>query len=394
MYTRKHLKFLKNRVLEGKKFIQAVLGPRQVGKTTLAKQLTREIDIPYLYVSADAVPASNTSWIDQQWEAARLKLKTSGAAELVFIVDEIQKVENWSEAVKAQWDKDAFDDIPIKVVVLGSSRLILHQGLTESLTGRFEVIPMTHWSYEEMQEAFGFSLYQYIWFGGYPGAAQLINDENRWRDYILNAIVETTISKDVFMLSRIEKPALLKRLFELGCAYSGQIVSFNKLLGQLQDAGNTTTLAHYLQLLDWAGLLAGLQKYSKEKVRQRASSPKWQVYNSALFTVLSNRKFQQTLEMPERWGRHVETAAGAHLLNRCIESGINIYYWRDRNDEVDFILEKEGRLAALEIKSGTLYRPRGMSVFQQRHNPHKVYLIGSGGIPLEEFFSYDPVDLF
>lgn len=394
MFERKQLQILKSRLLEPRKFIQVILGPRQVGKTTLVKQFIQGIDNPYIFVSADDVPTTNNLWIEQQWQAARIRLKSENADYIVLIIDEVQKIHNWSEVVKSQWDKDTFEDIQVKLVILGSAKLIIQKGLTESLAGRCEIIAMTHWDNLEMKEAFDFTAEQFVWFGGFPGAASLINEEERWRDYILNALIETTISKDILMLTRIDKPILLKRLFELGCANSGQILSYTKMLGQIQDAGNTTTLAHYLNLLDATGLLSGLEKFSCEKIRQRASSPKFQVQNNALFSVMCGRSFTQSIQQPSFWGRHVETAIGTHLLNTCKTSNINIYYWRERNDELDFVLEKNSKVIGIEVKSGNTEKTSGIEKFKQQVKPDHVYLISNSGLSWKEFLTINIMDLF
>ena len=341
-----------------------------------------------------SVPTSNNLWIEQQWQTARIRLKTENANCIVLIIDEIQKIHNWSEVVKSQWDKDTFEDIQVKVILLGSAKLTIQKGLTESLAGRCETIAMTHWDYLEMKQAFDFTPEQFVWFGGYPGTVSLINDEERWRDYVLNALIETTISKDILMLTRIDKPILLKRLFELGCAYSGQILSYSKMLGQIQDAGNTTTLAHYLNLLDATGLLSGLEKFSREKLRQRASSPKFQVQNNALFSVMCGRNFKQSIEQPAIWGRHVETAIGTHLLNACKTNNINIFYWRERNDEIDFVLEKNSKIIGIEVKSGNTEKATGIEKFKQNVKPDKVYLISNTGLSWQEFLTININDLF
>ncbi|MCK9404480.1 MAG: AAA family ATPase [Chitinophagaceae bacterium] len=275
MFERAHLQILIKRTLEARRFIQVVMGPRQVGKTTMVNQLVEKLSIPHHFTSADAVAASDNIW---------LKLKQSKRADFLLIIDEIQKIDNWSETVKLLWDADTRTKISIKVILLGSSRMLLQKGLTESLAGRFETTYMGHWSFIEMQAAFGWNAEKYAWFGGYPGSATLIDDEVRWKNYIQSALIETSVSKDILMTTRIDKPALMKRLFELGCLYSGQIVSFTKILGQLQDAGNTTTLSHYLNLLDTAGLLTGIEKYAGTILRKRASSPKFQVHNTALIS--------------------------------------------------------------------------------------------------------------
>ena len=394
MYERKQLQILKTRLQESRKFIQVILGPRQTGKTTLVKQLTQSIAVPWIFVSADDVSTSNNIWIEQQWENARIKLHAENPPYVVLIIDEIQKIHNWSEVVKAQWDNDTFEDVQVKVILLGSAKLTIQKGLTESLTGRCETISMTHWDFSEMKEAFSFTPEQFAWFGGYPGTVSLMNEEERWRDYVLHSLIETTISKDILMLTRIDKPILLKRVFELGCAYSGQILSYSKMMGQIQDAGNTTTLAHYLNLLDATGLLTGLEKYSHEKLRQRASSPKFQVQNNALFSVMCGRNFSQTKEQPSLWGRHVETAIGTHLLNACKTSNINIYYWRERNDEMDFVLEKNSKIIGIEVKSGSTEKISGLRKFKEHVQPDKIYLISNSGMSWQEYLTINVNDLF
>lgn len=394
MFERPYLKLIKARVEEPRMFIQVILGPRQVGKTTMITQLLSQLFIPNLYESADAISATNSAWLMQVWESARLRLKASGAAEFLIVIDEIQKIDNWSEIVKQQWDKDTRENVNIKVILLGSSRLLIQKGLTESLAGRFETLYLGHWSYPEMQEAFGWSIQQYVYFGGYPGSAILINDEERWKNYIKDSLIETSISKDILMLTRVDKPALLKRLFELGCLYSGQILSYTKIIGQLQDAGNTTTLANYLKLLSDCGLLGGLDKYAGDIIRKRGSSPKFQVYNNALITSQSNDTYEKTIINPELWGRLVESSVGAHLVNYSISERYNLYYWRDGNYEVDFILEKGDEVIGLEVKSGMRAENAGMGVFAERFNPKKVLLVGTGGIPYNEFLKINPKELF
>ncbi len=393
-YKRPQYQTLKHNLESAKPFIQVLTGPRQVGKTTLAQQYLAEYSHPYLFASADAIEVANGIWIQQQWETARLKLRNSGATSLLLAIDEIQKINNWSEFVKAEWDKDRRENNNIKVILLGSSNLLLQKGLSESLTGRFEVIYLSHWGFEEMQAAFDFSLEQFIWFGGYPGAALLINDENRWKNYIKNSLIEPTLSKDIFMLNRVNKPALLRQLFELGCLYSGQILSFTKILGQLQDAGNTTTLSHYLRLLDMAGLLTGIEKVYVEKFRQKTSSPKFQVCNTALISSRLFDDFKTISENPVKWGRIAESAIGAHLVNFSKSTGYSVYYWRHRNYEIDFVLERNGKLTGIEVKSGKSQNAKGIQAFKERFHPEKIYLVGNGGIPMRNFLLLNPVELF
>lgn len=394
MYERSYLKQVKSRIEEPRKFIQVILGPRQVGKTTMVNQLLSQLSVSYVSESADAIAATNSAWLMQVWETARLRMKASGASEYLLVIDEIQKIDNWSEVVKQQWDKDTRENVNIKVILLGSSRLLIQKGLTESLAGRFETFYLGHWSFAEMTTAFGWSIEQYIYFGGYPGSAVLIEDEERWKSYIKDSLIETSISKDILMLTRVDKPALLKRLFEIGCLYSGQILSYTKITGQLHDAGNTTTLANYLKLLSDCGLLGGLEKYAGSVIRQRSSSPKFQVYNNALLTSQDDETYSTAIVNPKLWGRLVESSVGAHLLNHAISERYNLRYWREGNNEVDFILEKGDKVIGLEVKSGASADNEGMGIFNEKFHPDKMLLVGTGGIPYEDFLKINPKELF
>lgn len=394
MYKRLYLEGLRERLSEPRQFIQVLVGPRQVGKTTMANQLVKDLEFPYLIESADGIPAGSNLWIEQLWEGVRLKMKANGMKEFLLVIDEVQKISGWSEMVKRLWDEDTRNDLNIKLLLLGSSRLMLQQGLSESLAGRFEISYLPHWSLNEMSEAFGWSASTFAWFGGYPGSARLIEDEERWKRYISDSLIETSISKDILMLTRIDKPALLKRLFELGCSYSGQILSFTKILGQLQDAGNTTTLSHYLSLLDTAGLLGGIEKFAANVIRKRSSSPKFQVHNNALISSQRGELFESVNNNPKEWGRIVESAIGSHLINYSNVGGYQVFYWRDRGDEVDFILEKMGRVVAIEVKSAISNNNRGIEPFVKQYKPDKVYLIDNKNFTWEEFLSINPKELF
>lgn len=374
--------------------MQVLAGPRQVGKTTLVGQLLAAIDVPNHSISADGVANASATWLDQQWETARLKYRQSGASAFLLAIDEIQKIPNWSETVKANWDADTRAGLPLSVVLLGSSRLLLQQGLTESLAGRFELTYVGHWSLLEMQAAFGFTPQQFAWFGGYPGTARLVEEEFRWKKYVVDALIEPSISRDILALSRVDKPALLRRLFELGCLYSGQILAFNKMLGQLLDAGNTTTLAHYLTLLDSAGLLGGLEKFSGDIIRQRQSSPKFQVHNTALLSSQMPDVLPDIAQKLPEWGRIVESAVGAHLLNFAREADARLFYWREGNEEVDFVLQYRGKCLAIEVKSGAARGLPGMEAFRKKFDPDHVLLVGQNGLPWETFLATGPAELF
>ena len=378
---------LVKRLKEKRRFLQVLAGPRQVGKTTLARQVMQTAKLPAHYASADEPSLRDRTWIEQQWDMARLKAKENKTGALL-VLDEVQKVSDWSNVVKLLWDADTHSGLPLKVVLLGSAPLLIQSGLTESLAGRFELIPVPHWSFAEMQEAFGWNLEQYIFYGAYPGSADLIASPERWRRYIVDSLIETTISRDILLMTRVDKPALLRRLFQLGCAYSGQILSYQKMLGQLMDAGNTVTLAHYLDLLQGAGMVAGLSKYAHGLVRQRGSSPKLQVLNTALMTAQDSRTVTEARQDGNYWGRLVESSVGAHLLNTSFGSDIEVTYCRERSQEVDFILRRGKTTTAIEVKSGR--RPEslpGMEAFAKHFKPKRKLLVGGQGIALDEFLS-------
>jgi predicted AAA+ superfamily ATPase len=364
-----------------RRFIEVLAGPRQVGKTTLAQQVLDEAGLPSHYATADDPVGRDTAWIEAQWELGRVQAEGSGSGALL-VLDEVQKVSGWSEVVKRLWDEDTADRRGLKVFLLGFAPLLVQRGLTESLAGRFELIRLTHWQLEEMRQAFGWGINRFLYFGGYPGAADLAKDERRWRDYILDSLVETTISRDILLLSRVDKPALLRQLFQLACSYSGQILSYNKMLGQLQDAGNTTTLAHYLDLLAGAGMVTGLQKYSGAEVRRRASSPKLVVMNTALMTATSGLTYTEARRDKEFWGRLVETAVGAHLINAQLET----FYWRDRNLEVDYVARRGKTVVGFEVASGRRKGSLpGLAQFSRQHRPRRTLLVGAQGIPVADF---------
>ena len=394
MFKRAQFTELEARLSEPRNKIQVISGPRQVGKSTMVKQVLHETDIPYMIVSADNIDHTHTSWIGETWATARARMKVALADEYLLVIDEVHKIDNWSEAVKKEWDEDSFNDLNMKVVILGSSRLLLKDGLTESLAGRYELIRMPHWSFAEMHEAFNLDVEQYIYFGGYPGGAMYIKDERRWRKYIKDSIVAPAIEKDVLRTKVIYKPVLMKQLFELGCAYSSEELSLNKMLGQLQDAGNVTTLASYLTTLDESRLLCGLNKYASDNARKYNSVPKLMVYNTALFSVQSGITFNKAYTTPKLWGRWVESAVGAYLLNQADEYDYKLYYWREREDEVDFIIDYDKRCIAIEVKSGRRTNNEGLSLFRDRFHPAQSIVVGSGGIPIEAFHSWNIGRLF
>lgn len=384
MFQREKFRVLLERLQEPRRFIQVLIGPRQVGKTELAHQVLSQCASPHHYATADSPTLRDHAWLYEQWMIARSLLHTH--PEALLVLDEVQKITDWSEIVKQLWDEDKKTKTNLKVLLLGSSPLLLQRGLTESLAGRFEIIHLMHWSYAEMHAAFGLTVEQYVFFGGYPGSAGLINDPARFANYITESLIETTISRDILLLTRIDKPALLRRLFYLCCEYSGQILSFQKMLGQLQDAGNASTLAHYLELLSGAGMVTGLQKFAGQVVRQKASSPKLHVYNTALMSGQTQYTLQTAKADASYWGRLVESVVAMHLLNAIKGTKIGLYYWREKNQEVDFILQLEKKLVAIEVKSSIKKELlSGMSAFLAQYPAAKPLLIGNGGIPLEQF---------
>lgn len=407
-YQRQEVRTLLDRLSEPPRFLIFVAGPRQVGKTTLVQDALSQygrsdyhffpVDQPDVsrapgFTSAedvaydrDAKPP-DAAWLVEQWQRARAAARESTDGH-ILVLDEIQKIPRWSEAVKGLWDADRAEGLKLHVVLLGSSPLLMQKGMSESLTGRYELIRVTHWSFLEMHEAFDFDLEDYIYFGGYPGSAAYIRDEPRWRNYVNGSLIEPSIEKDILMMTRVDKPALLKQLFHLGCNYSGQILSYDKMLGQLQDAGNTTTLARYLEMLGNAGLIYGLQKYAGQQHRRRASSPKFNVLNNALMSAGSGYTKAEAKADRSYWGRLVESAVGAHLYNTG-HPDCNLYYWRESSREVDFVIERGKKLTAIEVKSGPASgHASGLDVFEENFGKCRKILVGEGGIPLVEFLSY------
>lgn len=390
-FTRPQAKELLLRLREPRRFIQVISGPRQVGKTTLVAQTVSKTKKFCHFASADEPTLRHIEWIEVQWNTARQLAKES-KKEALLVLDEVQKIPNWAEVIKKLWDEDTRHQRSLKVILLGSAPLLMGQGLTESLAGRFETLHLPHWSFFEMQKAFNWTLDQYLFYGAYPGAAPLIKQPNRWSGYIRNSLIETTVARDVLLLSRVDKPALLRRLFELGCNYSGQILSYTKMLGQLQGAGNTTTLTHYLHLLEGAGMLAGLQKYAGSKARQRSSSPKLQILNTALMTAVSGQNIAVARTDREFWEHLTESAVGAHLMSGVVSGLYEVFYWRDRDHEVDFIVRGGKNLTAIEVKSQYSRDSfSGMKAFSSAFHPKKKLIVGGkSGIKTETFLSKPP----
>ena len=394
VYKRIYFQEVNKRIEEPRSKIQVIIGPRQVGKSTLIGQVLEQCHLPFESYSTDGVIGASASWLSQIWETQRMKMMARREQRRLLVVDEVQKLQNWSETIKAEWDRDTREHRQLSVVLLGSSRMLIEKGLTESLAGRFELIRLPHWTFSEMRDCFGWTLPQFIYYGGYPGAAEYIHDEQRWRNYVKDSLIEPSILKDVLMDTKIQKPQLLRQLFELGSSYSGELLSLTKIAAQLQDAGNVTTLAGYLQLLDDCGLLCGLQKYATDMARKYSSVPKFQVYNNALRNAYAEYSFMEAIENPESWGRHVESAIGAYLVSQAAIHDYRVYYWRDKADEVDFVLVRRRRIVAIEVNTGRRTINAGLSKFAVKYQPLRSIVVGSGGLGIEEFLTLNLSALF
>lgn len=386
-YRRPVYEAILGRAHEPRRFLQVLAGPRQVGKTTLARQVMDAVGVPAHFASADDPALREHGWLETQWEVGRLRARNGGRAGGLLVMDEIQKVPAWAESVKRLWDEDSAAGLALRVMLLGSAPLLVQKGLTESLAGRFELIGVSHWSYSEMRDAFGWSLEEYLFFGGYPGSAELIADEERWARYILDSLVETTLSRDILLLTRVDKPVLLRQLFRLGCERSGEVVSYTRMLGRLAGAGNTTTLAHYLDLLSGSGLLTGLPKHAGDVIRQRGSSPKLLILNTALLGASSGLSFKAAQADAHLWARLAETAVGAHLANHGLR-GVELGYWRAGSQEVDYVVARHGEPPlAFDLELGPRSSSSGFSAFARLHPDARRLVVGARGIDLEEFLS-------
>ncbi len=388
MYERRQVATIAERMLEADNpLIQVVVGPRQTGKSTMLSQALKRTGVRHSFVSADDPLVPSAEWLQTEWQQARNAARRAEGP-FVLVVDEIQKVPLWPNAVKSLWDADRRNGVELTVFLSGSSSLLLHKGLEDSLMGRFELIRSPHWSFAECRDAFGYTFDDYLYFGGYPGAARFAKDERRWIAYLRDAVIEPTISQDVLAMEDVRKPALMRAVFRLGASYSGQELSYNKMLGQLQDAGNTVTVAHYLDLLGKAGMIAALPKYDAKELARRKSSPRLMVFDTSLMTAVSEKGREQLLSESDTRGHIVESAVGAYLLARAPEDGFEVFWWREKNDEVDFVLQKGTALTAIEVKSGAERGQSGMHAFLQKHPDALRIVVGgaaSGACGVEEF---------
>jgi hypothetical protein len=372
------------------------MGPRQVGKSTLVGQFTETTAVPHDLFSADGVGKENTAWISEKWHEARMKMEIMQENEHILIIDEIQKIKNWSETVKKEWDKDTREKRNLKVILLGSSKLLIQKGLEESLAGRFETIRMGYWEWHEMRDAFGVDINEFIYFGGFPGLAPYINDEQRWQRMMEDSIVSPILSKDILEIEEIRNPALFRQVFDISALYSSQEMSLNKMQGAI-NSGTVPTIGSYLNILDRTMLAKPMQKYVPSMLRQKNSVPKLQVYNNAFKNMTGVHSFQEAMINLTEWGRQVESCVGAYLATRSVTDNFELLYWRiSSGQEVDFILKRGEQIAAIEVKSGNAKKVSGLNDFRQLFKKQlgQSLIVGPEGLPLEQFFQIEISDLF
>ena len=349
MYQRRHLNILKSRMAEPRRRMQIVMGPRQVGKSTLVGQFTEGISVPFDFFAADGVNRFDSSWIPNKWQQVRMRMDIHSEQEHILIIDEVQKIRGWSEQVKKEWDEDSRSHRNLKVILLGSSRLLLQKGLEESLEGRFETIKMGYWDWQEMHEAFGFSMDEYVYFGGFPGLAPDIQDEDRWRNLMEDSIISPILTRDILEIEEIRNPALLRQVFELACIESAKELSLTKMQGTM-NSGTVPTIKNYLDILNKSMIVQPLQNYSSSRVKEKQSVPKMQVFNNAFRNRFGTFSFDEARVDPAEWGRLVESAVGAHLANRAMTDDYELFYWRnERRQECDYVL----RLSLIHISEPT-----------------------------------------
>jgi predicted AAA+ superfamily ATPase len=384
-FKRQLVESIARRSLEPRGFIQIVVGPRQTGKTTAILQALEQLDANSTYHSFDEERDISVEKLRSVWQEARSSERSAGHKPNLLVLDEIQRIDQWSSTVKALWDEDTRTGGNLKVILSGSSPLLLRKGLKEALTGRFELIHSPHWSLGECMQAFGYSLEDYLFFGGYPGAAQIRDDEARWSMYMREAIIEPTLTKDVLYMEEVRKPAVLAELFYLGAAYSSQEVSYRKLLGQLQDAGNTDTVANYLRLLGNAGVLTGLFKYDEKLLKVRGSSPRLLTFDPSLMAVASAKSREDLLGDGATRGHVIESAVGSYLLARSQAEGFSLFWWREGEREVDYVIRKGTKRTAIEVKSGRIKNRNGMRAFLEKYPGTYALVVGSPEYSIEDF---------
>lgn len=396
MYQRRHLNILKSRMAEPRRRMQIVMGPRQVGKSTLVGQFTEGISVPFDFFAADGVNRFDSSWIPNKWQQVRMRMDIHSEQEHILIIDEVQKIRGWSEQVKKEWDEDSRSHRNLKVILLGSPRLLSQKGLEESLEGRFETIKMGYWDWQEMHEAFGFSMDEYVYFGGFPGLAPDIQDEDRWRNLMEDSIISPILTRDILEIEEIRNPALLRQVFELACIESAKELSLTKMQGTM-NSGTVPTIKNYLDILNKSMIVQPLQNYSPSRVKEKQSVPKMQVFNNAFRNRFGTFSFDEARVDPAEWGRLVESAVGAHLANRAMTDDYELFYWRnERRQECDYVLRKGQALVAIEVKSGSVDKTVGFEKFKEQFADKvtAAFIVGPNALPLDDFFIMDLKSLF
>lgn len=396
MYQRRHLNILTSRMAEPRRRMQIVMGPRQVGKSTLVGQFTEGVSVPFDFFAADGVNRFDSSWIPNKWQQVRMRMDIHSEQEHILIIDEVQKIRGWSEQVKKEWDEDSRSHRNLKVILLGSSRLLLQKGLEESLEGRFETIKMGYWDWQEMHEAFGFSMDEYVYFGGFPGLAPDIQDEDRWRNLMEDSIISPILTRDILEIEEIRNPALLRQVFELACIESAKELSLTKMQGTM-NSGTVPTIKNYLDILNKSMIVQPLQNYSPSRVKEKQSVPKMQVFNNAFRNRFGTFSFDEARVDPAEWGRLVESAVGAHLANRAMTDDYELFYWRnERRQECDYVLRKGQALVAIEVKSGSVDKTVGFEKFKEQFADKvtAAFIVGPHALPLDDFFIMDLKSLF
>jgi predicted AAA+ superfamily ATPase len=347
--------------------IQLLAGPRQVGKTTLLLEIAEALGRRALYAAADAPEAALPGF----WERLLARAEDVAAAEgrAVVLLDEAHLLHDWAGHLKGIWDRFRRRRTPVHVVATGSSSLHLAAGSRESLAGRFERITLAHWSASSIADAFHLAPEDaaelLVRMGSYPGAYPLRQDVPRWSAYVRDAILEPAIGRDILALAAVRRPALLRQVFAVAASSPAQIVSLQKIQGQLQDAGAIETVAHYLALLEEAFLVAPIPKFSVRTARRRAAPPKLVTLNNALVAVMDPQGIAQAGRDPGRFGSWVENACLAHAWS----SGQRVSYWREEPLEVDGVLEGSWGSWAIEVKTGA-FRPselEGLLELVRRH---------------------------
>ncbi len=347
--------------------IQLLAGPRQVGKTTLLLGLAGEAGKQAVYAAADAPEAALPGFWERLWSKAEDVAASQGRA--VVLLDEAHLLHDWAARLKGVWDRFRRERIPIHVVATGSSALHVAAGSRESLAGRFERVTLSHWSASSLAQAFGLAPEEaagvVVRMGSYPGAFGLRRDRARWSAYVRDAILEPAMGRDILALAAIRRPALLRQVFGIAASSPAQIVSLQKIQGQLQERGALETIAHYLGLLEEAFLVAALPKFATSAERRRAAPPKLVTLSNALVAVVDPGGIADARSDPARFGAWVENACLAHAWN----AGQRISYWREEPLEVDGVLEGSWGAWAIEVKTGKLQLAdlNGLLEFVRRH---------------------------